>query len=114
ETGWLYHGYDESREQQWSDKQTGRSPHVWGRAIGWYGMALVDVLDYFPEQHPRRGELLQILERFVRMAAQLQDKPSGVWYDIPNLPREKGNYLEASASCMLTYTIAKAVRKGYV
>ncbi len=113
-TGWLYHGYDESREQQWSDKQTGRSPHVWGRAIGWYGMALVDVLDYFPEQHPRRGELLQILERFVRMAAQLQDKPSGVWYDIPNLPRQKGNYLEASASCMLTYTIAKAVRKGYV
>lgn len=114
ETGWLYHGYDESRLQQWADKQTGRSPHVWGRALGWYGMALVDVLDYFPEQHPQRAALLQILKRFVRMAAELQDKSSGVWYDIPNLPNEKGNYREASASCMLTYTMAKAVRKGYV
>ncbi|MCR6722371.1 MAG: glycoside hydrolase family 88 protein [Chitinophagaceae bacterium] len=114
QTGYLYHGYDESREQQWADKTTGRSPHVWGRAIGWYGMALVDVLDYFPAEHPQRAELINILNRFAEMAVKLQDKKSGVWYDIPNLPQQKGNYKEASASCMLVYTLAKASRLGYI
>lgn len=114
QTGYLYHGYDESREQQWADKTTGRSPHVWGRALGWYGMALVDALDYFPAQHPQRGELINILKRFATMAVALQDKKSGVWYDIPSLPKQKGNYKEASASCMLVYTLAKAARLGYI
>lgn len=114
ESGYLYHGYDESREQQWANKTTGRSPHVWGRAIGWYGMALVDVLDYFPQQHPQRAELVNILNRFAEMTVKLQDKKSGVWYDIPDMPTRAGNYKEASASCMLVYTLAKAVRKGYI
>ncbi|HEV8592790.1 MAG TPA: glycoside hydrolase family 88 protein, partial [Pyrinomonadaceae bacterium] len=47
-TGLLYHGWDESREQKWADKTTGRSPNVWGRAMGWYILALIDVLEYFP------------------------------------------------------------------
>src|SRR3954463_12081540 len=63
-TGLLYHGYDESRQQQWADKSTGRSPNVWGRAMGWYGMALVDVLQSFPEDHPKRDSLVSILNRF--------------------------------------------------
>jgi unsaturated rhamnogalacturonyl hydrolase len=52
-TGLLYHGWDESKEQKWANKETGLSPHVWGRAMGWYAIALVDVLDYFPKNHPR-------------------------------------------------------------
>jgi unsaturated rhamnogalacturonyl hydrolase len=63
-TGLLYHGYDESREQQWANKTTGLSPHVWARAMGWYGMALVDVLESFPENHPKRDSIIQILNRF--------------------------------------------------
>ena len=114
QTGFLYHGYDESRTQQWADKTTGRSPHVWGRAAGWFGMALVDVLDFFPAEHPQRAELVNILKRFAAMATALQDKKSGVWYDIPNLPRRAGNYKEASASCMFVYTLAKAARLGYI
>src|SRR5918993_493344 len=50
-TGLLLHGFDESREQQWADKKSGKSPHVWARAMGWYGMALVDVLEQFPREH---------------------------------------------------------------
>lgn len=53
-TGLLYHGWDESKEQRWADKATGRSPHFWGRAVGWYAMALVDTLEHFPADHPRR------------------------------------------------------------
>lgn len=113
-TGLLYHGWDESREQRWADKTTGRSPHVWARSLGWFGMALVDVLDYFPAQHPRRAELLRILRRFVVAVRKVQDPATGLWYDIPDLPQRKGNYPEASASCMLAYTFAKASRLGYI
>ncbi|RYY87954.1 MAG: glycoside hydrolase family 88 protein [Chitinophagaceae bacterium] len=112
-SGLLYHGWDESRQQKWADKATGLSPHVWGRALGWYGMALVDVLDYFPANHPGRDSLLRILDRFAAAVVRVQDK-SGAWYDIPNLPKEPKNYLEASASSMLVYTLAKGVRKGYL
>ncbi|OLY92118.1 glucuronyl hydrolase [Cnuella takakiae] len=113
-TGLLYHGYDESRQQKWADPATGRSPHVWGRALGWYGMALVDALEQYPAGNPGVDTLTGILNRFAASITSLQDKASGVWYDIPALPKEKGNYLEASASSMLIYTLAKGVRLGYL
>jgi unsaturated rhamnogalacturonyl hydrolase len=113
-TGLLYHGWDESRQQQWANPETGTSPHFWGRAMGWFGMAMVDVLDYFPKDHPRRKEILDILTRFVTAIEKVQDKKTGCWYDILDLPDRKPNYLEASASCMLVYTIAKGVRMGYL
>ena len=43
-TGLLYHAWDESKEQQWANKTTGQSPNFWARSLGWFGMALVDVL----------------------------------------------------------------------
>jgi len=113
-TGLLYHGWDESKEQKWADKQTGCSPHFWGRALGWYGVAMVDVLDHFPEHHPGRDSIIKILNRFVKAVTAVQDLKSGLWYDIVDLPNRAGNYKEASVSCMLVYTLAKAVRKGYI
>lgn len=113
-TGLLYHGWDESREQKWADPKTGTSPHFWARALGWYGMALVDALDYFPESHPQRKELIAILNRFATAVAKVQDAQSGLWFDIVDMPRATKNYHEASASCMLVYTLAKAVRNGYI
>jgi unsaturated rhamnogalacturonyl hydrolase len=113
-TGLLYHGWDESKEQKWADKTTGCSPHFWGRALGWYGVALVDVLDYFPSNHPGKDSIIGILNRFAKAITQVQDAKSGVWYDIVDLPNRSPNYLESSASCMLVYTLAKAVRQGYI
>lgn len=113
-TGLLYHGYDESREQKWSNPVTGRSPHFWGRAMGWYGMGLVDALEYFPENHPKRDSVIAILNRFAKSVQSVQDQKSGVWYDILNMPDGKGNYLESSASAMFVYAIAKGVRLGYL
>ncbi|MGF1923844.1 MAG: glycoside hydrolase family 88/105 protein, partial [Bacteroidia bacterium] len=113
-TGLMYHGWDESKAEKWADKTTGRSPHFWGRAMGWYGMGLVDVLDYFPTDHPKRKELLAILGRFAAAVQKVQDKKSGLWYDILDMPNAKGNYHEASASSMFVYTYAKAVRMGYL
>jgi unsaturated rhamnogalacturonyl hydrolase len=113
-TGLLYHGWDESRTQQWADKKTGLSPNVWGRALGWYGMAIVDVLDFFPENHPGRATLTGILNRFADAVTKVQDPKTGLWYDVPNKPQEPKNYLEASVSSMLVYTLAKGVRLGYL
>jgi unsaturated rhamnogalacturonyl hydrolase len=113
-TGLMYHGWDESKVEQWADKTTGRSPNFWGRAMGWYGMALVDVLDNFPSNHPRRHELLAILNRYANAVQNVQDAKSGLWYDILDLPQGKGNYHEASASSMFVYAFAKSVRMGYL
>ncbi|RYD74868.1 MAG: glycoside hydrolase family 88 protein, partial [Sphingobacteriales bacterium] len=85
-TGLLYHGYDESREEKWADKKTGLSPNFWGRAMGWYIMALVDVLDNFPKEHPKYKELLTILNRTATATVKYQDAKSGVWWDILDMP----------------------------
>ncbi|ANE49711.1 glycoside hydrolase family 88 protein [Flavisolibacter tropicus] len=113
-TGLLYHGWDESRQEKWADKTTGLSPNVWGRALGWYGMAMVDVLDYFPASHPGRDSIISILNRFAKAVTSIQDKKTGLWYDVPNKPTKAKNYVEASASSMLVYALAKGVRKGYL
>jgi len=113
-TGLLYHGWDESREQQWANKETGNSPHFWARALGWYGVALVDVLDHFPATHPGRDSIIGILNRFAAAVTKVQDASSGVWYDMVDLPNRAKNYKESSASAMLVYTLAKGVRKGYL
>ncbi|MBN1820346.1 MAG: glycoside hydrolase family 88 protein [Prolixibacteraceae bacterium] len=112
--GLNYHGWDESREQKWADPETGCSPHFWGRAMGWYAMALVDVLDYIPEEHQGRAELLKILNQVASGIKKYQDKKTGLWYQVLNLPDREGNYLESSVSSMFVYAISKAVRMGYI
>lgn len=111
-TGLLYHGWDESKQEKWADKQTGRSPHFWARAMGWYGMALVDAMDYLPAG--KRKPLEEILTRYAAAIKKAQDPGTGCWWDILDKPNEKGNYPEASASCMFVYTLAKGIRKGYL
>ena len=113
-TGLLYHGYDQSGAEKWSDKVNKTSPNFWGRAMGWFGMALVDALDYFPEAHPQRKALINILQRYADAISRVQDNQSGVWWDVLNFPNREGNYLESSASSMFVYTLAKGVRKGYL
>ncbi len=113
-TGLLYHAYDESRAQQWADPKTGHSPHFWGRAMGWYAMALVDVLDYIPAGHSERQELIAILNRLVKALLTYQDPDTGLWYQVVDQMGRDGNYLEASASCMYAYTLVKGINNQYL
>lgn len=113
-TGLLRHGWDESRTMPWADKKTGLSPEVWGRAMGWYEMALVDVLDWMPKDRPERAELIRALQRTAAAVVKAQDKDSGLWWQVMDQPGRKGNYFEASASCMFVYALAKGVRMGYL
>ncbi|HUR67036.1 MAG TPA: glycoside hydrolase family 88 protein [Chitinophagaceae bacterium] len=115
-SGLLYHAWDESKKMKWANPQTGLSPLFWARAMGWYATALVDALDYFPEDHSRRKELIAILDRLVNAIEKQQDKATGLWKDILNYhgPGKEKNYFEASASSQFVYAIAKGVRKGYL
>jgi unsaturated rhamnogalacturonyl hydrolase len=113
-TGLLYHGYDESREQQWASKTTGQSPNFWDRGIGWYAMALVDVLDYFPQNHPQRASLIKSVQRLAPVLAKYQDAKTGTWKLVMDQGERKGNYAEASGSSMFVYALAKGVRMGYL
>jgi unsaturated rhamnogalacturonyl hydrolase len=115
-TGLLYHAWDESKQMKWANAATGCSPNCWARAMGWYACALVDALEYFPAQHPKKKTLIDILNRLVNALEKQQDKQSGLWYDVMNYngPGKEKNYLEASASSQFVYAIAKAVRLGYL
>lgn len=113
-TGLLYHAWDESRAQAWANPETGCSPHFWSRAIGWYGMAIVDILDFFPQDHPARGEFIAILNCTLEAVIKVQDADTGLWWQVSDLGNRNGNYLEASGTSMFIYSIAKGVRKGYL
>jgi unsaturated rhamnogalacturonyl hydrolase len=80
--------------------------------MGWYAMAIVDALDYFPADHPRRPDLVAIFRRMTDALVPVQDQATGLWYQILDQGTRAGNYLEASGSCMFIYSIAKAVRQG--
>lgn len=113
-TGLLYHAWDESKQQKWADPVTGRSPHFWGRAIGWYVMALVDVLDFLPVEHPNRQKLISILNNVCEALLKVRNSKSKVWYQVLDQGNRQGNYLEASATLMYIYAFAKGYNNGYL
>jgi unsaturated rhamnogalacturonyl hydrolase len=113
-TGLLYHGWDESKLQKWANPKTGLSPEFWSRSMGWYMMALVDVLDFIPKTHPRRIELINILNRLSTALVKFQDPKAGVWWQVTDKPHKEKNYLESSGTAMFVFTLAKALRLKYI
>ena len=113
-TGLNRHAYDETRKTFWADKETGLSQHCWGRAQGWYTMALIEVLDALPEDYARRSEVIDLLVKDFDAILKWQDKKTGVWYQVMDSPGREGNYLESTCSAMFTYALLKAYRLGYV
>ena len=113
-TGLNRHAYDETRKTFWADRETGLSQHCWGRAQGWYTMALIEILDAMPKDYARRGELLDLLKKDFDAILKWQDKKSGLWYQVMDSPGREGNYLESTCSAMFTYALLKAHRLGYV
>jgi len=110
-SGLYYHAWDESRSQRGANPGTGLSPHVWARAVGWLAMALIDVLDWLPEEYPSRPEVVTMFSGLMSAVAEAQDE-SGLWFQIPDMPEREGNYLEESASSMFAYSMYKGMRRG--
>ena len=113
-TGLYYHGWDESRKQRWSNPKTGTSPNFWSRSMGWYMMAMVDVLDYLPKDHPKRAEIMNVLKNLSASLEKFRDPATGMWFQVTDKQGEKGNYVESSGSAMFIYSWVKGGKKGYL
>ncbi|KAH9917010.1 putative cell wall glycosyl hydrolase YteR [Fomitopsis serialis] len=120
-TGLLVHGYDDAKTAVWADPVTGASPHVWGRSLGWYAMALVDTLETL--QGPLvgagvdAGAWRHLHDRFGTLAgaiARAADPATGGWWQVLDAPGREGNYVESSGSAMLAYALLKGVRLGFL
>jgi unsaturated rhamnogalacturonyl hydrolase len=112
--GLMKHAYDESRVATWSDPTTGLSPEYWCRAVGWLGVAAIQILDLIPPDHPRRSQLVTIVQNLVRGFATYQDPASGRWFQVVDKGGQTGNWTETSCSAMYTYTMDAAIKRGYV
>lgn len=113
-SGLLYHGWDEAKEQVWANPQTGCSANFWSRALGWYAMAIVDSLEFFPVDHPQRGTLVGIFQRICNALYGVQEEQSGLWFQVMDQGFREGNYLETSGSSMFIYALAKGSRLQYL
>ena len=113
-TGLYYHAWDESKKMFWADKETGLSQCFWGRGLGWYAMAIVDVLEYLPKDHKDYQKLVDMFDDLAAALKNYQDKETGLWWQVLDQGGRFGNYFEGSASSMFVYSIAKAVRMGIV
>ena len=113
-TGLMFHAYDESGKATWTDKQTKHSPEIWCRAMGWFGMTIVEVLELIPKDHPSRPKLIAQLNQLIKAWSNFQDKKTGLWYQVVDKGSDPANWLETSSSSMYTFTIARAVDRGYV
>jgi unsaturated rhamnogalacturonyl hydrolase len=112
-TGLWKHAWDETHSQFWANKENGQSRHTWARALGWYCMAMVEVLDVLPADYARRKEVVDLLNKAMGAVVKCQDKNTGVWYDVLDVKDPK-NYLESTASAMFAYCLLKGHRKGYL
>lgn len=111
-TGLYFHGWDESKQEGWADHETGLSGQIWGRAVGWYGVAVLDILELLPEAHRAIPRLKQIAKDLLQNLSRYQDKNTGLWYQVVDRPGASGNWVESSCSCLFAYAYAKAMRMG--
>lgn len=102
------HGWDESKSQKWADPITGQSANHWSRSIGWYAMAMVDVLAQLPDDYPEKTWLSRRFKHLIDRLLHYQND-TGTWYQVTDKGDEAGNYPESSGSSMFTYAIIKGV-----
>lgn len=113
-TGLMYHGWDETKEASWADPETGLAPEFWGRAIGWYPVALLEMFEHLPEDHKDKADLTVILQDLLAALPKYQDPASGLWYQVVDKGDRPDNWLESSCTALYVHAIAKAVRFGYL
>ncbi|KAI6363638.1 hypothetical protein MCOR25_005817 [Pyricularia grisea] len=113
-TGLLVHGYDEAKKAVWADPVTGAAPLVWGRAVGWYFLALTEVIPLMPAAHSGRERLVGYFRTLAEGLKKAQDRDSGGWWLVMSepYPGQEGNYLESSAAAMFTAGLLRGMKLG--
>ena len=106
-----YHGYDCSRSAFWANPETGLSQSFWLRAMGWFAIALVDLIGIVPNGSVKE-ELTGLLAEMIAGVAPYADPETGLFYQVVDQGNREGNYLETSGSSMLAYAMLKGARLG--
>lgn len=112
--GILKHAYDEAKDESWANRQTGLAPEYWCRAIGWYAMATIDILEIVPAGHPRRAQTLTDFRELAAGIKQYQDPVSGRWFQVVDSGSRSDNWTETSCSMMFSFALSRGVERGYL
>ncbi len=108
-----YHAYDEKKQMQWADPQTGRSPNVWSRSVGWLAMALVECGELLSAvDKEKKNRLKDMLQELLEGMLEHRDPLTKMWFQIVDKPQVENNYPETSGSAMLAYAMLKGSRIG--
>ena len=116
-TGLLRHAWAQDPNDPaatWADKTTGQAPESWCRAMGWFGMATTEVLEYLPANHPQRQQLIDIITFLSAGWARWQDPATGRWFQVVNRGDRSDNWTETSCSSMYTYVMSRGIERGYL
>lgn len=113
-SGLYFHGWDPTHNAAWADPDTGCSGQIWGRAVGWYAVAILDILEKIPEDHPAVERLKKIEADLLQALVKYQDQKTGMWYEVVDKPECEGNWLESSCTNLFIYSYAKAIRMGVI
>ena len=109
--GLYYHGLDCSRSIFWADKETGLSKNFWLRSIGWYTVAMIDIIEVLDDENAK-AEVASIFVELMNSVINYRDEESKMYYQVVDQGNREGNYLETSGSSMLAYAMLKGARLG--
>lgn len=109
-TGLYYHGIDCSKSIFWADKETGLSKNFWLRSIGWFSVAMVDIIEIADEETGK--SISGIFAQLMSDIKAFRDEESGMYWQVVDQPGREGNYLETSGSAMIAYAMLKGARLG--
>lgn len=113
-TGLFYHAWDPYKEAEWADKETGCSAHFWGRAMGWYAVAMFEIAELMPADHPKRQDFIDTGIQLINDLLKYQDADTGLWYQVVDKGDQPDNWTEVSCSCLYNYALCKAINMGYL
>lgn len=109
-TGLYYHGCDCSKSIFWADKETGLSSNFWLRSIGWFSVAMADIIELAGAEES--GDITRIFAQLMSDIRAFRDEESGMYWQVVDQPGREGNYLETSGSAMIAYAMLKGARLG--
>ena len=112
--GLLLHGWDESKQASWANKETGLAPEVWSEGLGWFAVLIADVFDYLPRSNPDYPSLMSALQKLCRGLKNVQDPATGMWCQVVDKCGHPGNWNETSGTGMFLYLLKKSMEKGYI
>lgn len=111
-TGLLFHVWDSGMTEPWADPQTGCSPEIWSRGLGWYTVAIMDIIEYLPKEYGEYKALEKIVKTLFTNIMKYRDDEKKIWYQVVDKKNAEGNWLEGSGSFLYIAAFAKAIRCG--